>query len=868
MVEAERLRQIQTLFSQAAELPAEEQHNFLRVACGGDNTLLTDLLVMLDEDQRDGSMLDRDLASLAQNLFRNIGLDLERLRNVGPYRIKSVLGEGGMGAVFLAERVDLGNLVAVKILRDVLSPIRLQRFQTEQRILAQLTHPSIGRLYDADILPDGTPYFAMEYIDGLALTEFCSRHQSDLHTRLNLFREICNAVQYAHAHALIHRDLKPSNILVRPDGSISLIDFGIAKELQTSDPVNETGTGLRLMTPAYAAPEQLRGGHAGIRTDVYSLGVILYELLTGQLPFDLSDRTPGEMEAAVLHQEPRKPSAVIKEKNGFAKGGDHYGNFATADWDDLDVLCLVAMHKEPERRYQSVEALIRDVDNYQQGKPLEARPDSVVYRTRKFLSRNLKPVLAAAAIVITALALTVFFIVRLKDAKNEALAQAARSERIKDFMTGLFEGGAEAGPSLDLRAVDVLNGGVQAAGKLSADPKTQADLYQTLSESYVALGKFDQAAPLAQSALQIRAAQYGRNSAPVAESLVTLGGIRAEQAKFPEAIPLIKEGMAIDEKLFKPTDFRVGRDCFYLGRALAQNRESKVALDVLTRAVGILSQPGAPQENLLFSLDSLSTTNFNLGNFSLAESLSKRALAIARRIYAPSNPLIAEELMNIGSIRFQQQRFDEAGRYYGDALQSIRKWYGEDSAFYASAAAFLGQVRVKQKRYPEAQALLRQAVALHEKYYGKVSIFVGTDLNALGVLEENMNQWDEAEADLNRVVTIDTALSPANQHPFLLALHNLSDLNRQRNHLALAEKQSRTALSQADASLPPTHFYAAIIRMGLGKVLVAEKRYREAEPYLIESCSILEKQGSPTSPLLVKARNLLAADRLAIGKSR
>src|SRR5688572_3584109 len=304
-----------------------------------------------------------------------------------------MLGEGGMGVVYLAERGDLGSKAAIKIRRDAwLSPARRERFAVEQRTLAQLNHPSIARLYDADTLPDGTPWFVMEYVEGVPLTAFCDTHASTIPERLRLFRDVCEAVQHAHRHAIIHRDLKPSNILVTQDGTGKLLDFGIAKQLESLEGSEVTRTGLRPMTPAYAAPEQVSAGRLGIHTDVYSLGVVLYELLVGRLPFDVAQTTPSELERLIVEQEPERPSVAARRTPALPVGSSRAQSASKPQWADLDVLCLTAMHKDPARRYASVEALIRDVDHYLTGEPLEARPDSLRYRTSKFVRRNMTAV--------------------------------------------------------------------------------------------------------------------------------------------------------------------------------------------------------------------------------------------------------------------------------------------------------------------------------------------------------------------------------------------------------------------------------------------------------------------------------------------
>jgi serine/threonine protein kinase len=284
-MDSTRWQRVQSLFHEAADLPASERRVFLETQCGNDAGLVSEVLTLLEEDARGGSLLDGDVAAVASQIFSDPSSGSLPFKEFGPYRIKQALGEGGMGVVYLAEREDLGNEVAIKILRDAwVSPARRERFNAEQRTLAQLNHPSIARLYDADTSPDGTPFFVMEYVEGVPLTEFCKTQKCSIPERLRLFRAVCEAVLYAHQHAVIHRDLKPSNILVKTDGGIRLLDFGIAKHVENlGELVDQTITGLRLMTPAYAAPEQIRGEQVGIQSDVYSLGVVLYELLAGRL---------------------------------------------------------------------------------------------------------------------------------------------------------------------------------------------------------------------------------------------------------------------------------------------------------------------------------------------------------------------------------------------------------------------------------------------------------------------------------------------------------------------------------------------------------------------------------------------------------
>ncbi len=389
-MDADRWQRLQRVFNDALALPdGDVRQAFLTEACGKDTELAAQVGAMLDEDERQDSLLDQGVEYVAGSMLGATAPPPGT--RIGHYTVKRLLGEGGMGVVCLAEREDLGSTVAIKLLRDAwLSPARQRRFHSEQRVLAQLNHPGIARLYDADTLPDGTPWFAMEYVQGLTLTDYCRKHGCSIERRLRLFRQACEAVRFAHAHAIIHRDIKPSNVLVTDDGSVKLLDFGIAKQLDALDGTSgKTRTVLRLMTPAYAAPEQLLGHEIGVQADVYSLGVVLYELLTERLPFDLTDLSAMAASSVISGDAAVKPSECA-----IAAGGK-------AGWADLDVLCLTAMHADRARRYSSVEAMIRDIDHYLDSQPLEARPDRLGYRVGKFIHRHwqVASVLAAAAVI-------------------------------------------------------------------------------------------------------------------------------------------------------------------------------------------------------------------------------------------------------------------------------------------------------------------------------------------------------------------------------------------------------------------------------------------------------------------------------------
>jgi serine/threonine-protein kinase len=851
-MDSARLNRIQSLFHEVADLPDSERDAFLAEACGEDKDLRDHVLGLLEEDARGGSLLDRDLAQVAGDVLTGQGRQ-PPVDTFGPYRITRFLGEGGMGVVYLAERSDLERLAAIKILRDSwLSPARREQFASEQRTLAQLTHPLIARLYDADTLPDGTPYFVMEYVEGVPLTEYARQHDLPVRQRIELFRSVCEAVAYAHQHAIIHRDLKPSNILVKTDGTVSLLDFGISKQLDSvSTASNPTLTGLRFMTPAYAAPEQIRGERLGVQADVYSLGVVLYELLAGKLPFDLSNRTPGQAERIILDQEPEKPSLGAKRTSRRS---------AAASWADLDVLCLTAMHKDAARRYRSVEGLIRDIDHYLRDEPLEARPDDLGYRIGKFLRRNRRAVAASAAALVLVVGLTAFFMIRLNAARKAALAEAARTERVRAFMTRLFQGGDQSiGPADDLRVVTLLDRGVKEAGALSSVPEIQAELYDTLGDLYDNLGKFDKADSLLNLALNERRSLPGTHDAQVAETLIALSLMRAHQARFEEAEKMAREGVDIAARL-APTHPVVGRANYALATVLVDRGAYKEAIPVLEETVRLQSAPGAPKTELSDSLTELANAQFFLGRYGESYALNTRVLEVDRQLYGPRHPNVGEDLLNLGAMQLQWGHYAEAERFDREALDLIQSWFGRDHPETASALTAVGRVLVAANRPGEAIPMLREALAIQERVYGPTHPRVASALTELGKAALQAGNLDEAEAEYRRTAEIYKSVYGQNHFLIATALSNLGNVCLERKQYARAEELLREAVRRNLDALGPGHANTAVTRIRLGRALARQQRWAEARVESAAGYDVLMKQAGAQANWLKMARQDLAEE--------
>lgn len=839
-MESTRWERVQSIFHETLALPESERQAFLETACSGDQEVMAEVLAMLKGDGRDGSLLDRGLPGVA---YRMVGASLDSVafRQFGPYRLKRILGEGGMGVVWLAEREDAGNLVAIKFLPHAgLSPARRERFAREIKTLAKLKHPYVARLYDAGTLTDGTPWFVMEYVQGVPFTEYCRQEERPIEARLRLFRKVCEAVQYAHGQEIIHRDLKPSNILVEPDGTPRLLDFGIAKELQSLDePADQTRPGLRFHSPDYAAPEWVRDGTVGLYTDVYSLGVILYEMLADRLPVNVADGIPS------------KPSTGCKPVSSLSR----------ASWNDLDVLCMKAMHRNSVERYQSVEALIRDIDHYLKREPLDARPDTLRYRLGKFVARNRRSVVAASLALGLIVLLVVFFTLRLAKERNTALAEAARTRRIQRFMLTLF-GAAdrEAAPSNDLRVVALLDRGVNEAAVLKSDPETQGELYENLGRMYLMLGKFQQSDELLRLALEKRKVALGSENPKVADTLIQMGLSRGEQTRFKDAERLIREGLDIANRHLPPDDPTVLKAKSALGVVLGESGSYEKAIALLTP---IVQRPPTGEEVtyiLADSLPPLASAEQNTGHIDVAESLNRRALALDRQLFGNSHPTVAFELSEIASSEATLGRFQEAETLYREAVAIDTAWYGRNNPKTAQSTNLLAMMLTQERKYAEAAPLLQEVLPILEQAFGKDHLYVALALDSMGTVEMMRGDLAAAQAHAERAVAIDKALFGDSNHTTAVVMAHLAQIFIKEEKYGRAEPLLRETVKALTERSLPGNLAVGGARELLGHVLLREKHYTEAEEQLTAAYAILSKQPSPSySKRLQEAREDLAS---------
>ena len=856
-----RWQQIQDLFHHAASLAELERESFLRQACGGDTAIYAELRNMLAVDvANDASILDRDLDEIAAQLLNDPGADITA-REFGPYRLKRLLGEGGMGVVWLAERTDAGNLVAIKFLPHAgLSPTRQDRFAQEIKTLARLRHPYIARLYDAGTLSDRTPWFVMEYVDGVPFRDYCQAPDRTVEEKFHLFRQVCEAVQYAHGQEIIHRDLKPSNIIVAADGTPRLLDFGIAREMHQSEQSSgATQSALRFFSANYSAPEWTTEGVFGFGIDVYSLGVILYEMLTGQLP-DSTAHASGDRFI-------EKPSRVARSKN--LHGSD---TLSMAAWNELDVLCLTAMRQNPAERYRSVEALLRDIDHYRKFEPLEARPDSLLYRANRYFRRHRAAISAVTAVVLLLVGMTVFFTIRLARARDEALSEAARARRIQQFMLTLIgTSDGKAAPSDNLRVKTVLDHGAQEAAYLSSDPEAQSDLYENLGNMYDMLGEYSRAQQLLQLALDRRRAARP-NDARTAEILTQIGIVKADAAQdvrqFKEAESYARQGLDLASRRLSSNDPHVLSSRAALGRILAESGDSKQAIAMLAPIVA--RQPDGTHADYALS-DSLSTmigAEYNSGNIPQSESLTSRALELDRRLFGLDHPQMAVDLVDAGLNKAAISHYAEAEPYYRKAISIDKAWYGSDHPDLADFESFLARALREEGKLDEAEDLLQSALKIQERAYGGNNAHSLVTLDTLGEIELDRNRLQNAEADYARAVAIGDATFGQNNYQTAVVSADLGETYRREKQYIRAQAVLSGAVKILETTLPSDSFNTAIAQRSLGLTQLALHNNHDGERNLTQAYKVYKKQEHPAAADLAEMREALEKVRRPTSSDR
>lgn len=820
----EHWERIETILDTALTLSGKKRTDFINKECGNDEKLLREVKSMLraiEESEKtrflEGILTDSDRLVDEFTDLKTSAKDSFIGTKIGAFKVIGELGSGGMGNVYKAERVDghFSQQVAIKLLqRNIRSEETIYRFRMEQEILASLKHSNIAQLYDGGITENGNPFLIMEYVDGVPIDRYCNDHQLSLDERLELFLEVCKAVQYAHANLVIHRDLKAQNIYVTNEGDVKVLDFGIAKLLDpkmTQQTLLETQPGQKLWTPQYAAPEQIFGDPVTVATDVYALGVLLYKLLTANYPLDLKGKSISEIEKIITRDQPEIPSKIIRDRghSGFSMS---YGkeDLLKNLKGDLDALILKALRKEPEYRYSTVNELIEDIERYRGGLPITARRDTVSYRIGKFVRRNKAGIMVLSVIFAIVVGLVTFYTWRITEEKEIAEQEAQKAEQISGFLTNLFERanpyGEEIESGLDTKLGTILElGSEKIETELNDQPEIQASLKTVIGETYKKLGEFEKAEVLLNDAVNILKNTDSKQD--YALSLYHLAHVHQEKGDWKRADSLLQISLSIYEEI----------------------------------------PGGLTSDNALTALSLYGNlTWFNGGNFDKADSLLSKSLSLRLEYYSEDEDKLATAYNDLAALNHFQGKFDKAEPYYRNAIRLFENSPGDQVNLGISMANFSILLRENGKLH---EALDMQSKALNlfrktpEQFQVDIALGHG-NLAEINYLNKNYSKADSL-ATIS-ISMLEDIYGPVHPYVSRTKLTIAKSLFNQRNY-----KDAEQLFLKVDKDYrkiyPADHPRLADPLLGLGKLYLELENYVEAEALLKKAYEIRRKGYSEKS---------------------
>lgn len=812
MIPSDRAQRIAEIVEEALDREPAEWPSFFEESCGDDEMLRAEVESLLGYQKEATDFIEVPAYQGSAELLAEESGALKIGELFVEYKILSLLGEGGMGEVYLAEDAKLGRKVAVKLVKPGFGRTNLIRhFRQEERILAGLNHPNIARLYGGAVSQDGVPYFVMEYVEGERLDHYCDARKLTIPERLKLFRKICSAVSYAHQHLVIHRDLKPANIRVTAEGEPKLLDFGIAKlvDPQTESIGEPTITLQSVMTPEYASPEQVRGEVVTTTTDIYSLGVVLYELLTGQRPHRIKSRRLDDVARAISEEEPQRPSATLPKQNQLSvilnprllRG-------------DLDNIVLMAMRKEPSRRYVSVAQFSEDIRRHIEGLPVVARKDTVGYRSAKFIRRHRVAVAAALLVVV---AVVVGLIAALWQAR-QARAQRDVTQRINTFLQDMLGAAAPEAKGVDVKVVDVLSeASNRAKTELANQPEVMADVLMTLGRTYISLGQYQPAEANLRAALAASLKANGELHSTTATTMGWLGLALANLNKHAEGEQISRRAAELQRKLHPRGDEDLGVALYALGENLINENQPKAAQPFLKEASELIKKHlGETNGYYMTSLVMLATAHEKAGEVEVAEPLYRQAIAVGGRVES---------------------------RY---------------RIYLAQAQFFLGVLLTNKAAYPEAEILLRQSETIYRDVFGgDTNYSVGVVKANLGWLYFLKGDYARAEDEDRKAIDLLRKYIGPEYSTTVSTAATLGLTLTREGKAAEGEPYLREALEIRKKILPPDSFMIPSAESALGECLTAQKRYAEAEPLLTDGYNALKSKLNDRDRRVIEARQRL-----------
>lgn len=824
------------LFEAALDVAPEERAAFLARACGGDDRLRMRVERLLATDAEAGEFLEPATSASASVVITRPRDPLIGMR-IGHYRVVGVIASGGMGTVYEAEQDEPKRRVALKVIRaDVATESILRRFAHEAEILARLRHPGIAQVYEASTHAGNLPYFAMEFIPGArSITRFADEQRLSMRQRLELFIKVCDAVHHGHQRGIIHRDLKPGNVLVDESGQPKVIDFGVARATDADMTIAtlQTDVGQIIGTLRYMSPEQCGGDLAEIdvRCDVYALGVVLYELLTGAFPYEISSSQPYDAPRVIREVEPRRLSSIDRVLRG-----------------DVETIVLQALAKEKSRRYQSVQELAIDLRHFLRSEPITARPPSRTYQLAKFAQRN-KGLVAGAAIalmtLIVGLVATSAAMFEAAAQRDQALSASRQAAAINKFLLDMLASvDPNFAPRPEVSVREVLD---QAAWKLDADPfgdqpLVEAALRSTLGRTYLSLGLYGEARPHLQRALEIRRGCLGEDHPDVVAALSSLGELARVTADYATAEEHFRSALALRRRLLGEHHLDTAESLVNLATVLGEQGEYDAAEALYRQAL-------ATQRSLLGDEHPLIATTLNnlaavLGRKGAVEDtvrLQREVLAMRRKLLPADDLGVAQALNNLGVILHGLQELDEAEALYRDALAVRRQRLGNEHPLVAYVLNNLGTLLVEKRDLDGAERFLREALAIRRKALGEAHPDVAVSIANLGSVLSKQRDYDAAEELLREAVVLVQRARGSEHADVAITRGKLAVLLYERGKFDEAEKEQRAALATLRTALGPDHAQVASSLHNLAFTLRQKGDYEAAATLLGEAAEIFHK---------------------------
>lgn len=780
---------------------------------------------------------------------------------IGSYRLLQRIGEGGMGEVWLAEqKKPIHRTVALKLIKAGMdTKTVVARFESERQALALMDHPNIAQVYDAGSTPEGRPYFVMEYVAGVPITDYCDKHRLSMEERLELFQQVCDGVQHAHQKAIIHRDLKPSNVLVVEQSNKptpKIIDFGLAKAMaqRLTERTIFTEMGVLVGTPEYMSPEQadLREQNIDTRTDVYSLGVILYELLVGALPFDAKTLRAAGLEGilrVIREVEPPKPSTKARSLGGAStataeKRREEPRSFARHLQGELDWITLKALEKDRTRRYGTANELAADIARYLRNEPVVAGPATAGYRIKKYAARHRLALTAASLLVVLLAGFTVaqaFEIHRVRIERDRANHERDRANRITDFMTGMFKVSdpSEAkGNSVTAREV-LDKASKQIDTGLAKDPDLQAQLMNTMGIVYGNLGIYPEAASLFSRAIAIEQRSVGPQGRSALRSKRLLADTLYEQGRYPEGEKQYREVIAGLTQIAGPEDPETLQSKNGLGNVLVSEGRFPDAEKIIRQTIEAdRRRLGPDNRDTLYAMANLATVVMEEGHYGDAEKLLRETVDSYQRVMGPEDLDTLMMKNNLGLVIYSEgveNRYAEAEKLLRETLQTYQRVLGPDHPDTLRAQANLADVLMSEGHYQSAEKLERETLEAYQHVLGPDHMDTLIQMNDLANLLVSEHKYGEAEKlDRETVAGFTRVLGP--EHPSTLkSMQNLANALNEAGDHAEAEKLFRKTFELRRKVLGPDHPSTALSAYGLACALAHEARPTETLAALSEA---------------------------------